>query len=81
MTDEYRHPDGLFVSAVDLDRGGTTVHIYDEDKTDAIGTSDMWRTSLCGQSWAKVNKGRSLRANKRDVNCGNCLRFLESRDQ
>jgi hypothetical protein len=71
-------PPDLFVSAVDLDRGGNTVHVYDRDKTDPGARKETWRRSLCGQSSTKTTQARSLRANMDAVDCGSCLRIIDS---
>jgi len=69
-------PDGLFVVE---ENPGNTGHVYDEAKDETPFRKDDYRTSLCGQSWARKRDARSP-ATVRGPDCGTCLRILDSRE-
>jgi len=68
-------PDSLFVVG---ENPGNTGHVYDREKDETPFRKEDYRTSLCGQAWARERDERSP-STVRGPDCGTCLRILDSR--
>lgn len=68
----------LYISSIDMDRGGNTVHVYEHGKK-ATGAREKYDGSLCGMSLAKRTVARSLEANRESINCATCMEIMRKR--
>lgn len=68
-----RLPESMFVVQ---ENPGNTSHVYDRERTETPFKNDDYRTSLCGQSWARTRDSRSV-STVDGPDCGTCLRLLD----